>query len=225
MLVETILGGVTGFLGNIVTSVANYKVQKLKNEHEKAMAEVELARMDKEKEIMLAEAQANILITEVETEAQMDIADSQVFAETIKDSQRRVLDEKIHQKLLEGGAVSKAIGVILSFLFGMVDFLKRIIRPGLTIYLVGLTTWITFIAWNVMKEQQGDMTTQQAIGIFDDVTTIVIYLTVTCVTWWFGDRRMAKFLTRLNDGNIKNQASLTLPAKVKSKTDIANLDT
>ena len=40
--------------------------------------------------------------------------------------------------------------------------------------------------------------------IFDQVTSIIIYLTVSSVTWWFGDRRTAKFLMRLNDGNKKD---------------------
>jgi hypothetical protein len=42
-------------------------------------------------------------------------------------------------------------------------------------------------------------------AIFDQVTSIVIYLTVSCVTWWFGDRRVAKFLMRLRGGNLKSQ--------------------
>lgn len=208
MIYETILGGLTGFLGNVVTSVANYKMQKLKNEHEKSKAEIELARMDKEKEIMLAEAEANMRITEVQTEAQMDITDSQSFAQSIKAAEKAALSESIQEKLLEKGGAGSVIAIVIAFLFGIVDFMKRLIRPSLTIYLVGLTTWITMMAWEVMQAQNENFTTSEAKQIFDNVSTIVVYLTVTCVTWWFGDRRMAKFLTRLNDGNLKNQASL-----------------
>ena len=65
---ETIFGGISGLLGSVITSIVSYKTQKLKNEHDIAMADIELKKMDKEKEIMLAEAEANIRITEVETE-------------------------------------------------------------------------------------------------------------------------------------------------------------
>ena len=37
--------------------------------------------------------------------------------------------------------------------------------------------------------------------IYNEVTSIVVYLTVSCVTWWFGDRRMAKFLMHMNNKN------------------------
>jgi len=97
----------------------------------------------------------------------------------------------------------------IQFLLGFVDFIKRMIRPGLTIYLVGLTTWITIVARDVLvKANENDLTAIQAKEIFDSVTTIIIYLTVTCVTWWFGDRRMSKFLMRLNDGNIKDSKQI-----------------
>ncbi len=207
-MLEILTGGVSGLIGSVVTSYANYKTQKLANEHKTAMAKIDLQKLDKEREFMLAEAEANMRITEVQTEAQMDIADSQAYSESIKQAQKEAISDKLHEKLLEGNAWSRAVGIFIAFIFGLVDFLKRIVRPGLTIYLVGLTTWITVIAVVVMEKQGSAISAAKAVDIFDDVTTIVIYLTVTCVTWWFGDRRMAKFLTRLNDGNIKNQASL-----------------
>ena len=203
---ETIFGGVTGIVGSVVTSVMNFKTQKLKNKHEVEMAQIDLQRLDKEKEIMLAEAEANMRITEVETEAQIELADADVYKESMKAAQKDALSDVVHQKLMEGGKFSQVIATIVAFLFGVVDFIKRLIRPSLTAYLVGLTTWITWIAWDIMKLKGEDLSTTQATHIFDSVTTIIIYLTVTVVTWWFGDRRMAKFLMRLNDGNIKDRA-------------------
>ncbi len=48
------------------------------------------------------------------------------------------------------------------------------------------------------------MTTAQALVLYNQVTGIVIYLTVSCVTWWFGDRTMAKALVDMN-GNGKDK--------------------
>ena len=83
--------------------------------------------------------------------------------------------------------------------------LKAAMRPGLTAYRVASTSWITFISMDVLQKNGHLLTADQAGAIFDQVTSIVIYLTVSCVTWWFGDRRVAKFLMRLKDGNLKNQ--------------------
>jgi hypothetical protein len=78
--------------------------------------------------------------------------------------------------------------------------LKAAMRPGLTAYLVVLMSWITFISMDVLQKHGHLLTADQAGAIFDQVTSIVIYLTVSCVTWWFGDRRVAKFLMRLKEG-------------------------
>jgi hypothetical protein len=48
------------------------------------------------------------------------------------------------------------------------------------------------MAWEIMQAHGVALTAVQATVIFNDVTSIVTYLTVSCVTWWFGDRRMAK---------------------------------
>ena len=72
-------------------------------------------------------------------------------------------------------------------------------RPGLTLYLTGVTTWITWKAYEITQQADMVITGAQAFSLYSDVTSIVIYLTVSCITWHFGDRRMAKFLTTLQN--------------------------
>ena len=48
-----------------------------------------------------------------------------------------------------------------------------------------------------MQTSGANITALQATSIFNDVTSIVTYLTVSCVTWWFGDRRMAKSVMQM----------------------------
>ncbi len=203
MVLETVLGALTGLVGNAVTSFVNYKTQKLKNEHDKAMGELELKKMEAEKNFMLAEAEANMKITQVETEAKIELADSKAYLESIKAAAKPLFTEKFIDRLWSGGKMGKIIGSVVAFLFGIIDFFKALMRPALTAYLAGVTTWITWMAWQIMQKNGQDLEAAKAAALFDDVTSIVIYLTVSCVTWWFGDRRTAKFLMRLNDGNIK----------------------
>jgi hypothetical protein len=88
--------------------------------------------------------------------------------------------------------------MFIATMFGLTDFLRGILRPALTIYLCGATTWITYMAWTIMQTHQLLITSTQASEIFVQVTSIVTYLTVSCVTWWFGDRRIAKTIMDLN---------------------------
>jgi hypothetical protein len=91
------------------------------------------------------------------------------------------------------------IGCFAAVMFGFVDWLRGFMRPALTLYLTGLTTVITWMAWDIMKKYGLEgMTAIEAVAIFNEVITIVVYLTVSCVTWWFGDRRIAKFLSSIH---------------------------
>jgi hypothetical protein len=78
-------------------------------------------------------------------------------------------------------------------------------RPGLTLYLVALTSWITWFAKELVSSKQELMSVDVAMDLLLQVVNIIIYLTVTVVAWWFADRRVAKYLFRLNDGNIREK--------------------
>jgi len=196
MILTTILGGLTGLVGNIVTGVMNYKTMKLKIEHEAVMVKLET-------EAMKEEAKMQIAITKAEIEGAVELADSQAYMATIKSGGKAMFSEKWIDKLFSvegkfGRFFAIPAAVFLALGFGFVDWLRGFMRPAMTIYLIGMTTVITWMAWNIMKTFGMDtITPAQAIVIFAQVTDIVIYLTVSCVTWWFGDRRMAKFLTTL----------------------------
>ena len=197
---DIIFGAVTGLLGNGITAWTNYKMQKIKNNHDVVMVKLET-------EAMIEEAKANIQIEKARIEGEVELTEAGTFLEGIKQGNKQTFSEKWIDKLfsVEGWIkyISIPVAVLIAFLFGMVDFLKALMRPGLTMYLTGCTTWITYMAWNILEQYGTAITSVQAVEIFDQVTSIIIYLTVSSVTWWFGDRRTAKFLMRLNDGNKK----------------------
>jgi hypothetical protein len=203
-----IFGGITGLIGSITTSITNYKIQKLKNQHELAMVEAETTAM-------VAEAKANIQITQAETEAAVELADSQAYLKSIELGNKNLFGEKWVDKLflVQGWLkfITIPVGVVIAFLFGIVDFMKAFTRPGITWLFTGATLFLAYTAWGVLSASGLDaMDTSQALLILSQIIDIVLYLTVSCVTWWFGDRRIAKFLSRLKDGNDKSQ-SQTIP--------------
>ena len=197
-ILATILGGgVTGLLGNIITSITNYKMQKLKNKHEAKMADIDL------KTIRL-ETEMQVKITEAETEGQVQIAEMDALKESYKQAAKPLFDRSYMQHLFKSKWTSW-IGSILSLLFGIVDFLKGAARPILTYYLMGAATWITILAYKMLKESTAEtvLDVEKAHQLFDTTTQTMIYLTVATVSWWFADRRISKYLFRLNDGNVK----------------------
>ena len=196
MLLTTILGGVTGLVGNVISSIMTYKTQKLKNVHEESMLKLETAAMR-------AEAEANIRITQAQIEGEVEMADSQAYMQSIVHGNKNMFDQKWVDSLfaVEGKwrILTFPIGCFEAVMFGFVDWLRGFMRPALTLYLTGLTTVITWMAWDIMKKHGLEgMSAVEAALIFDQVITIVVYLTVSCVTWWFGDRRIAKFLSSIH---------------------------
>ena len=197
MLIETILGGLTGLIGNVVTGWMNYKTMKAKNEHEVAMLKAE-------SEAMKLEAEMNIKITEAKIQGEVELADAEAYIESQKSGRTRYFSDKWVDKLLDvDGKVSRwfalPAAILIAFMFGLVDWLRGFMRPALTLYLTGMSTVITYMAWEIMQKYgMEQLSVDQALGVYNNVITIIIYLTVSCVTWWFGDRRMEKFLTNMN---------------------------
>lgn len=227
MLIETILGGVTGLIGNVVGGIFKYKHAKLQKEIQTAANAHEIALVKAESDAMIAEAKANIKITQAQVEGAIDLKDADAYMQSLKEGNKALFSNKWIDNLLnidgymftwtgrdkkaEDGTIvpgkerkflswklfTVPIASIISFLFGFVDFLRGLIRPSLTVYLCGVTTWVTWMAWEIMKKNGVELTAVQAMEIFMDTTSIVVYLTVSCVTWWFGDRRMAKSIMEL----------------------------
>lgn len=201
MLIETILGGVTGLLGTTLSQIFKYKTSKLELDGIKVNNDHEIKMVEAETKAMILEAKANIKVTQAQVEGAIELEDSKIYLESQKQGNKNIFDNKWIDALIgvEGKwrIVTIPIAGFVAILFGFVDFLRGLIRPALTIYLCGATTWITWMAWKIMEKNSIALTTDQAVNIFSEVTNIVTYLTVSCVTWWFGDRVIAKTIMRL----------------------------
>jgi hypothetical protein len=97
------------------------------------------------------------------------------------------------------GWILQIIGGMIAAAFAFVDWMNTAMRPALTAYLMGGSTYITYMAWKIMQTNGLDITADQAVALFGQVTSTMIYLTVSAVTWWFGDRTMSKFLQQRAD--------------------------
>jgi len=194
---DIIFGGLTGLIGSIGTGILNFKMQKLKNNHDIDMIRVE-------SEALRIEAQMQIQITKAEIEGAVELADAQAYMQSQKSASQPIFSEKWIDRLFSvegrfGRFFAIPCAVMIAMGFAFVDWLRGFMRPALTLYLTGLTSVLTYLAWDILqKHGLQAMTTGEAIDVYRQVSEMVIYLTVSCITWWFSDRRMAKFLTTLN---------------------------
>jgi hypothetical protein len=191
MLFETILGGVTGLVGSLVSSIMNYKTMKEKNAHEIALVQAQTAAMK-------AEAEAQIQVTKAQIEGAIELADAQAYMSAQDSGNEPLFGQNWVDKLLSVTGwlswVSGPVACLVALMFGFVDWFRGIMRPLLTAYLVGISSYITYLAWEIVKKYGTGMTSGEATAIYQSVIEVILYLTVSCVTWWFGDRTMSKYI-------------------------------
>ncbi len=188
-------GVLSGLVGTALTSIMGFFTQRLKNKHDVAMAELDIKSMK-------MEAEMNIKVTRAKVEGEVELAEIESLKTSYSMLSQDLFDKSYMQYIMSKSWLAwLAIPITLGFAF--VDFLKHLTRPALTIYLIGATTWLTYLCWGVLGGPAGAITIALAAELFEVLVMTVIYMTSTCVGWWFGDRRIAKFVNRLNDGNAK----------------------
>jgi len=200
-LFTTLFGGLTGLVGTVWSSYNQRKVKALEMDDRDKERAHEVAMIEAESEAMMAESEANIKITRTRVEGEIEVAEVAAFTESQKADRVRVFDSGYMDRLfdMDGWARLFTIpfGVLLAMLFGLADAFKSMARPGITAYLLGVSTWITVKAWQLLEAVNAPaLTPAMAGGILSDTINIVLYLTVTAVTWWFGDRMASKGLSK-----------------------------
>jgi len=200
-MLDVLLGGITGLIGTIWSGYNQRKVKALEIEDKKAARAHELAMVGAESQAMLAEAEANIKVTTAQVEGVVALEEVKAFTTSQRTGNANVFLESFMERMFSAQGwvayLAQPVGVLICLLFGLVDTLKGLARPGITAYLLGVSTWVTVQAWRVLDAQGVTLSPAQAETLLAQVIGTVLYLTVTAVTWWFGDRMTAKGFDRL----------------------------
>lgn len=133
-------------------------------------------------EAIKAEAALEIQRIETEGQIQQNIETTKAASAGLKASYQH--DHAAYFKGVQGKWAK--------FFFGLVDFCRGMIRPSLTVYLVVLTS---LMYWSMVELIDGigtGISDTTAVNIIIQIVVMVLYLTTTCVTWWFGGRQLEK---------------------------------
>ena len=197
-MIESILGVASGILGGMVTSIINYFSQKQKYAQDIKLKELDI-------ELIKVEADKKMEISRVETEGKVELGELDTLKSSYVEANKPLFDQS-YMKMLMESKYFKWLGALIASSFGVVDFLKHLARPLITYYLLGVSTYLTILCYQLLEKWStaGALTLTEAYNIFELSVRSLLYLTISVVTWWFADRRTAKFLMRLNDGNKKD---------------------
>ena len=189
---DIILGGLTGLIGNAVTAWTTYKTKNMEFKHKEEMVKLETAAM-------LEEAKAQISITKARIEGEVELAEVGAYKESLESGKEKFFGEKWVDLMLDSTGWSsyilKPAAMVIAMAFAIVDLIRGMMRPLLTLYLTGLTSYITWLAWKILETKGiSSLSVTNAVDLYTDVISTVIYLTVSAITWWFGDRSMSKYI-------------------------------
>lgn len=159
-------GGATGLLGTAIQRYADHKNKKL---------DIQLKAQEQAHELAVFKARSEMAAAE--WAGKMDVEDSKAFNTSLTS------EPKVYS---EGTARTPA----QNWLMVILDFIRGIIRPGLTLYLCTITTVIYHEASSLLNA--GFILPEMAYELVHNIVNTILYLTTTCVLWWFGTRNKAK---------------------------------
>lgn len=170
-------GGATGLLGVGIQKLFDFKTKKLELDAEQKKFEHEVALRRVDAEIMQQEWASRTKVAEVEASAKVEVEDAKAFATALTSE----------PKMYSEGTTRTPAQV---WMLIILDFLRGIVRPGLTIYLCFITTVIYYQANKLLNTNL--ILPTMAYDLVNQIVQTVLYLTTTCVLFWFGARNHTK---------------------------------
>ena len=162
-------GGATGLLGAGITAFTEFKKQQLIFKHEEVKFDHDKDMKKLNMEADSQKAEYHLKGVELETNAQIAVGDQEIFKEGIKN------DKATYSSGTD------------SILLRVVDFVRGLVRPV-------LTGWFSYLAYRIYSDIEDKISsvtltdTEQLVGLHQQITLMLLYVTTSVVLWWFGTR-------------------------------------
>lgn len=190
MILETAISALIGLLGTSLTTYSNYKMAQLETDNKIRLLEAESKNM-------VAEAEASIKVAQVAANAQVEVSEANAFANSMQATRASLPSEWLSTLMNQKGwarFLTYPIAVLLLLLMGLGDVINHLMRPALTLYSLAIASWVTYQCWDLLPT---DANISAAWTNWEDACNVIMLLAVTMITWWFGDRRVAKHLMHI----------------------------
>lgn len=183
-LASSIFGSITG----IVSHWMKAKEEENKREHELRVQEMTMKQSQLNHEHAIAEIEASIKVTEVQTEGQLLIEESKGFNEAVAAINTNAVPTSILEKLLGGGVVQRFFGTIIAIQLAQVDVIRGLVRPSLTVAAFTAIGYLAYTWAPVVLNLEGASQMSVVMMIID----AVVYVSTAATQFWFLDRHGAR---------------------------------
>jgi len=182
-ITSIISGGITGLFGASITHYFDYLNKKLDVQSQDSKQKNEITLREMDSHIMQLEWQARNEIAVTESDSRVEVADSEAFKAALTSEPKLYSNPSKYSRLQN---------TIMVF----VDSIRGLIRPVLTVYLCGVTTAVYMQAGQIIKAQP--LSVDQSVEVYTQISSTILYLTTTCVLFWFGSRTKEKSKSKIN---------------------------
>jgi len=172
-ILSLVTGGASGILGGAVSKFFEFLTKKQEISLKKLEFEHDINLRNLDMQMAQSEWNARTAISKQEGEARIEVADAQSFAASMFKEPER------YSKPTTGWP-----NVIMTVL----DFIRGIIRPGITVALMVFTWFMYLEVTMIMEMAKVALSADQAFQIYDLIVQTVLYLTSTTIAWWFSVR-------------------------------------
>lgn len=172
IVTNVLSGGVTGLAGAGIQLFAQYKMKQLDMQLEAQRGSQELEKRKVDLEITKEENAGRFKIAEKEGETAQSVAETEAFGKSLFHEPDRYSSTEVTKNQM--------------WWLVLLDFIRGITRPALTIYLCALTTYIWWQVRQLIATE--DLSGDSVLEIWKLVVNTILYLTTTVVLWWFGVR-------------------------------------
>lgn len=162
-------GGATGLIGVALQRFFDERNKRLDLELSAQKFEHDIALREVDAKIQAEEWASRTQVAQIEATGKENVADSQAFAGSYNEPQRYA---------------TGATTVGQTWALVLLDCARGIVRPALTMYLSLITT----LMYLHVSQLAPSITTADAVPLLHMIIETVLYLTTTCVMWWFGTR-------------------------------------
>lgn len=185
-------GGATGLLGVLMKLFFDYKgkqqdleLVRVNNEHARLLAQMDVDKANRAaaatEKVAEEQAAAQVRSAEMDAQARDDEAAAKAYVASVEADRATYLDPKMQAR-------SRFARIMMT----IVDATRGLIRPVLTLYLVILATFMFSWATDIANRSGTGITPAAAGDLVKTIISTLLYLTTTCVVWWFGVRPTAQ---------------------------------
>tara|TARA_Y100000310_G_C20510674_1_gene728678 strand:+ start:332 stop:883 length:552 start_codon:yes stop_codon:yes gene_type:complete len=160
-------GGIAGLIGTGISQFMEHRKRKAEYAFKLSSRRLDMEMMDKR-------AKLNIQEKGVDADIAVEVEAGKAFRESHKKDRASYISPTTDNPIVQ-------------ILLGIVDFIRGLIRPAATVF-------FSYITWNITNELLvalggiKELPQDQMIELLNLTIQTILFITTTCILWWFGTR-------------------------------------